>query len=139
MDGTEVTAPEVHDYATAIAAGEDRFDAGEVEKVLDDALARASHTISVGTPAVVQFAEVYPSDAPGLNMPPERLAFGSSPDMAVIMSGGFLMPRGFAGLGVPPTPKVRAFVLVVVDRQTGQWVQHLASDDLAYLSAMLPE
>ena len=135
IDATEVAEPVAWDYATPVSAGPARWDVSEVGLVVEFALERASLSVGLGTPEAVTAVDVYPSDAALLSLPPERIEFGTVPDLAIIMGGGFQLG---VSLRPGPTPSPDEYMLVVVDRQTGQWVAQITDDDLAYLEGLLP-
>lgn len=135
IDATEVTEPVAWDYAKSVSAGPERWDVSEVDLVVEFALERARLSVGLGTPVAVTTVDVYPSDAALLSMLPERIEFGTVPDLAIIMGGGFQLGVRF---GPGPTPSPDEYMLVVVDRQTGQWVAQITDDDLEYLEDLLP-
>lgn len=80
-------------------------------------------------------AEITTSDAEALGLPASSISYQSPTDIAIILSGDFLIPHRGATLA---TQEPADYILLVIDTYSGAVRLRVESNSLSELQAMLP-
>ncbi len=89
---------------------------------------------SSGSPVTIEtFRSIGPEHAEALGIPLDQISYGDAIDMAIILSGSF--PRQGHG---STTVTHAAYLLVVMDRRSGVYMEQTGSDLQALLQLLKP-